>query len=486
MKRAKHNLSNYKLASMKMGYLTPVGVTEVVRGDSISQSTSALVRVAPMLAPVMHPVHAKIHHWFVPHRLTWKDWETFITGGPDGTSTPVFPTITTTVGQSSLLDYMGLPTTAGNKTFSALPVRAYNLIYNEFYRDQDLCPVESVSTDSGPDISTNTMMLRAAWNKDYFTVARPEPQKGPEIIIPVRGDSEIHGNNTRFKLVPGALGATPRDVVFNDTDTSLQYGGAALGTEDYAYNAPNTGMEVGDQHIDLLDVRLAGAMQRFQEARSRFGSRYTEFLNYYGIKSSDARLQRPEYLGGGRQTIQFSEILATTNNEDTTLGELGGHGIGAMKSARYKKFFEEDGYIISVMITQPITMYTQGIPRTWNRRLKEDFFQKELQHIGQQAILNKELYSEHSDPDGTFGFVDRYDEYRFQENTVAGEFRSSLDYWHMARIFGAEPALNASFIQSNPTNRIYASQTTDELYVMIRHNIIARRLVAKHGSSFLL
>jgi len=229
------------------------------------------------------------------------------------------------------------------------------------------------------------------------------------------------------------------------------------------------------------------ALQRYAEARSRYGSRYTEYLSYLGVRSSDARLQRPEYLGGGRETIQFSEVLQTAEGTNP-VGELRGHGIAAARSNRYRRFFEEHGYIISLMVIRPKTIYAQGLFRTWNRRVKEDFWQRELQHIGQQEVLNKEVYAAHASPDGTFGYQDRYDEYRRSESRVSGEFRdTTLDYWHLARIFGSSPALNSSFVSSVPTKRIFAvtDPEVDSLYVTVKHSTQARRQVAKEGHSFI-
>lgn len=167
------------------------------------------------------------------------------------------------------------------------------------------------------------------------------------------------------------------------------------------------------------------------------------------------------------------------------VADLKGHGIGAMRSNRYRRFFEEHGYIISTMSVKPKTMYAQGLHRHWNRRIKEDFWQRELQHIGQQEVLNKEIYAAAAAPDGTFGYQDRYDEYRRAESGIAGEFRSTLDFWHYARLFASEPALNADFIKSTPTKRVNAVQTNDVLWVMANHSIQARRLVARQGSSFI-
>ena len=208
-------------------------------------------------------------------------------------------------------------------------------------------------------------------------------------------------------------------------------------------------------------------------------------MRYLGVRSSDARLQRPEYLGGGKQTIQFSEVLQTAEGTNP-VGSMKGHGLAAMRSNRYRKFFEEHGYVFSFISVKPKTIYAQGLPRTWNRRTKEDFYQKEFAHIGQQEVLNKEVYAAHTTPNGTFGFQDRYDEYRRMESTIAGEFRTTLNFWHMARIFASGPALNADFVKSVPTERSFAVPSTDVLWIMANHSIQARRLISPLGNSFIL
>jgi len=502
MRRSKFSLSNYKLLSCDMGELVPIGLTEVLPGDTVQHATSALIRVQPLLAPVMHPVHARIHHWYVPHRLVWDDWEKFITGGPDGMDASVFPTITfgggTGAAVGSLADYLGVVPLVNNIEVSALPFRAYALIFNEWYRDQDLQTALTIDLTSGADTTTNTTLQNVCWEKDYFTSSRPWTQKGPEVTIPLQGDAPIVG-------IGKATGTYP------ETNVSARETGGATVT--YAKAADTTG-GTADQRVffeedpnntgypgiyadlsgvsaaNINELRLAFALQRYEEARARYGSRYTEYLRYLGVRSSDARLQRPEYLGGGKQTIQFSEVLQTaptTNGDDTEgVGNIKGHGIGALRSNRYRRFFEEHGYVLSFLSVRPRTMYVQGLPRTWNRRTKEDFWQRELQHIGQQEILNKEIYAASGTPNGTFGYQDRYDEYRRTESTIAGEFRTTeLDYWHMARIFASAPTLNASFVSSVPTKRVFPVETNDVLWCMCNHSIQARRMVAASGTSFI-
>lgn len=490
MKRSKFSLSHYKLLSCNMGPIVPIGLVEVLPGDTMQQATTALVRCAPMLAPVMHPVHTQIHHWFVPNRLVWDEWEDFITGGPDGESLPDYPVLNApAVGGfavGSLGDYFGIPTGVAGLEVSALPFRAYSLIFNEWYRDQDLVDAVPFSDASGLDTTTNTTLLSSAWAKDYFTTARPWSQKGPDISLPLGESAPIVGRNMPFDNT-----RTGDNLVniLNDAGDLRRISGSADSSYIYGSNTSSgTGQLVADLSdataVNVNDVRRAFALQRYAEARARYGSRYTEYLRYLGVRSSDARLQRPEYLGGGKQTIQFSEVLQTAPG-DGAVGDLYGHGIGAVRSNRYRRFFEEHGYVISVMTTKPISVYSQSLHRTWNRRTKEDYFQKELQHIGQQEILNKEIYAAHSQPDGTFGWQDRYDEYRHATSSIAGEFRTVLDHWHFAREFGSAPALNSDFVTANPTDRPFASHVSDTLYVMASHSIQTRRLLSKTGSSFI-
>ncbi|AXB22587.1 major capsid protein [Alces alces faeces associated microvirus MP21 4718] len=496
-RRNKFSLSHYVLGTCKMGYMLPIGLTEVLPGDTIQQATSVFMRLAPMLAPVMHPVQVKIHHWYVPLRLVFPKFEDFITGGPDGLDTTEFPTITSdeTDGflEGSLADHLGLPPGIPGLTVSALPFRAYNLIYNEWYRDQDLEQEIAISDEPGADTTTSIELLRGDWERDYFTTARPWPQKGIDVTVPVQASGtadvniDITGNGTpSFSKVSGfASGA----LQTNSSDTIVTFGASSSGVSgptSLAWLNPAlqasgtvTGLDVGS--VNINDLREAFALQRFEEHRAMYGSRYVEYLRYLGIKASDARLQRPEYLGGGKQTIQFSEVLQTAADGDNPVGTLRGHGIAAMRSNRYRRFIEEHGYIISIMLIRPKSIYQQGVPRTWLRRVKEDFWQQELQHIGQQEVLTQELFGA-AEPEKVFGYQNRYDDYRQHVSYVAGEFRSILNYWHLAREFGNEPVLNADFISSVPTERIFAAQENDQIYYMANHSIQARRLMAKYGN----
>lgn len=495
-KRNKFSLSFYKLFTCKMGYILPMGLIEVLPGDTIRHATGLFMRLAPMLAPVMHPCHVTIHTWYVPHRLVWDEFEQFITGGEDGLNTSVLPTITAPSGGfpvGSLADYLGVPSGIDGLEVSALPFRAYNMIYNEWYRDQDLETEMTFSTDSGPDTTTSTALLRGNWERDYFNTARPWPQKGLAVSVPVNaaegGFAVTSTGQPPFFNVAGAPQSNHR-VLWTAGSTTSAYSGTQLNSVsgegipagDIIFG-DQTGLKVSGSNygqVDINQLREAFALQRFEEHRAMYGSRYVEYLRYLGIKASDARLQRPEYLGGGRQTVQFSEVLQTAEGTDP-VGTLRGHGIASMRSNRYRRFIEEHGYILSFLLVRPKSIYMQGLDRTWLRRVKEDFWQKELEHIGQQEVYTQELYAA-ADSGTVFGYQNRYDDYRQHWSSVSGEFRDILDYWHMARSFSNEPVLNADFISSVPTERIFAAQQNDQLYCFAQHSVQARRLMAKFGN----
>lgn len=508
MKRSKFSLSHYKLLTCKMGQLIPVTWYEALPGDTIQQATSALIRCAPLVTPVMHPVHVRFHHWFVPNRLLWTNWQNFITGGPDGLNASAHPYISTSnVAVSSLGDYLGVPTSglAGSTKFSALPWRAYAMIWNEFYRDEDLQTEVGLGTGDGSDVTTNTTLQNVDWEKDYLTSSRPWVQKGAAVTLPLgssapvlgiglKSDSTTTGVAGTYKQTDGTTWTSPSVEIRDLYGTAGASNRVAVKVQNS--DRPNVYADLSAAAgIDINTVRHAFALQRFEEARARYGSRYTEYLRYLGVRSSDARLQRPEYLGGGRQTIQFSEVLqtgGTSAGAQTGVGNLAGHGITAMRTNRYRRFFEEHGIVMTLMSVRPRTMYSQRTKRGFLRSVdstyvgttgtKEDYWQRELQTIGQHAINGLEADAQVGSGT-TFGYQDRYDEYRREESSVAGAFRSTLNTWHLSREFGAAPALNATFVNCTPSTRVYADTSSDNLYVMANHSIQARRLVSKSGTS---
>lgn len=511
-KRSKFSLSHYKLATMDMGECVPVSCIEALPGDTIQMQTSAFVRVAPTLAPIMTPCHVNFMTFSVPLRLLWDngpddDWENFITGGPDGLNAAVPPYYTipsgTTIGTGTLADYLGLPSGeafGADVEVSALPFRAYWMIWNEYFRDQDLQQEIDFDLTGGSQGNLGTWDVQHVdWKKDYFTVARPWEQKGPAVTVPVNltegGDpiitaqTTLSGGSIAFSGGPSSAnfgigrvyGSGTNQILLQDHDGSTATPVTATLTRPTASTSITwNGSEETTGSITVDDIREAFALQRFEEARALFGSRYVEYLRYLGVRSSDARLQRPEYLGGGSQVIQWSEVVQTAEGSDP-VGTLRGHGVSGGRTRRFRRFFEEHSLVMTLAFIRPIALYTQSLNKMWTRTIKEDFWQRELQHIGQQEVLNKEVYAYGTEPEGVFGYMDRYDEYRSAQNTICGDFRTTLDYWHLGRVFSAQPVLNSDFVSCNPSKRIFAEQTADEFYCMFLHSVQARRLVSRKG-----
>lgn len=500
-KRSKFNMSHVNSLSCKMGYIVPVMVQECLPGDTWQGDNKLLTRLAPLMAPVMHRLRCDVVTAFVANRLLWDNWEDFITGGQDGQNASVPPTVTIKPTVGTLADYFGLPLSTGNLTVSALPFRAYNLIYNEFFRDQDLQDEIPISMDDGNDTTTPTNLLKANWAKDYFTTARPWPQKGPDVTIPLGESAPVSIGHQLSS--PGNLLA-PTFFVRRDSGspyigpldqlmtTSPNGSLTHNGSDNYEVVVDNAGFLNGVADLSAVsagasvnEFRKAMALQRWEEKRSMYGSRYEDLLHFWGLRTQDARLQRPEIVAVRNSLIQFSEVLQTSKDAEGGVGDMYGHGIGAMRSGRWRYYCHEHGWLMSFMIVRPQAVYTQGLERMWTRNTRYDYWNPEFQHIGQQEVLNQEIFADGTDADKqVFGWQNRYDEYRRGKNHVTGEFRTTLDYWNMARVFENRPSLNSEFITANPTDRIFQlnASLSDQLYVMVQNDLIAKRLMSRNGN----
>lgn len=490
MKRSKHSLSHYRLTTWNQGELYPVMCEEVLPGDSFRHQASVLMRVSPLVAPVMHPVHLMVHSWFVPSRLVWDNFEDFITGKNTNLVYPLLPVNSGDTAAWRLVQAMGVGAQSRVTDISlvALPFRAYNLIYNEFYRDQDLNTALTVNTGDAADDPAIYAIRNGSWEKDYFTTARPYPQQGSDtevVQLSLTGSAPVLGigvstTPTWNQTVTAreSDGTTSNYVNASQVNVTPTYIEQAGSTGYPNVRADLSGVAAGSVNMDINEWRRSMAMQRIREHRNRFGSRYRDMLAFLGVNSSDARLQRPEYLGGGKQTVSFSEVLSTADTGTAVLGDMGGHGIAALRTRPYKRFFEEHGYVITLVFVRPASVYLNSVPRHFLRRDYEDVWQKELEMLGEQPITNTEVYGDTATPADVFGYIPRYDEYRHAQSFVSGEFRTILDYWHMARSFTSQPALNGTFVGCDPTDRIYAATENDQLYGMIAHRLSARRLVS--------
>lgn len=477
------DLSHDMKFSCNFGQLVPVLTMEAVPGDRFNLSCESLLRFAPLVSPVMHRSDVTIHYFFVPNRLVWPNWEKFITVQPTGQDAPNFPTLTAATGPTGnytpLMDYMGIPTPIDvfEENVSALPFAAYQMIYNEYYRDQNLIdPIPFELVDGDNTVNTDLIQLRKrAWEHDYFTSALPWAQKGAAVEIPIGQlqDVEVKFNNTGNTTLDG----TPIDIPMDGEIT----GGIPVG---YPYAKTSDAVT---EATSINDLRRAFRLQEWLEKAARAGSRYKEqILSFFGVQSSDKRLQRPEYITGVKTPVQISEVLNTTGTENAPQGDMAGHGVAYMNGYGDSYFCEEHGYIIGVMSVLPKPAYQQGIPKHFLKTQDPfQYFWPQFEHIGEQEILNKELYAFSNIGNDTFGYIPRYAEYKYQPSRVAGDFRTTLNHWHMGRIFASAPALNQAFIEMNSASvdRVFAvtDENEQKLWVHVYNKIKAVRPMAKWG-----
>ena len=472
VKKTPFNLSHEKKLSFKMGQLVPCLLEEVVPGDKFNINSETFLRFAPMIAPIMHRVDCYIHYFYVPNRILWSNWEKFITGDLD-TTTPKIELADIRVNEGDLLDYLGIPAIeyhASNSTeINALPLRAYKSIYNEYYRDQNLVDEIDITADA----SYNNLLYRA-WEKDYFTSCLPWAQKGDNVTLPVTVPPEYKD----ISLVKEEDGdaATGDPLRANAGDLQVH-----LGASSYE-NARIENLDDMTAEIDVNDLRTATRLQRWLERNARAGSRYIEhLLAHWGVISSDSRLQRPEYLGGGKTPVVISEVLNNTGSsalDALPQGNMAGHGLSVGNTNRCTKFCEEHGWIMGIISVIPKSAYYTGIHKKFSRFTNMDYYYPEFAQLGEQEVKLQELWTDSvgANNNDVFGYQSRYAEYKYGVSTVHGNFRGDFEHWHLARKISTKPSLNELFITAFPDNRIFAVQNSDDqLWCQIFHNITAVR-----------
>lgn len=495
------DLSHDLKLSFSMGELVPTCVQECMPGDRFSIKVENMLRFMPLISPVMHKVNVTTHYFFVPNRLLWSNWERWITGEFEGEA-PFMTTDECQVG--SLCDYLGFPTGTfpDSLDISPMPIAAYALIYDEYYRDQNLQPKIFVPLTGSFTFDYQTYLSaapkRRAWMHDYFTSCLPFAQKGDAVQIPlsVQDNIPVEFNPSSAPGLPGVfvdpVSGSPLDSGFQVENQAgpVPFPTSAHINGDPAAYDPRGSLTVDIQTdaTDINTLRRAFRLQEWLEKNARGGTRYIEnIMAHFGVKSDDARLQRPEYIGGARQNMVISEVLATaqSNNDGSTaevnVGQMAGHGISVGGGNRFNYYCREHGWIIGIINVQPVTAYQQGLHRKFTRFDKLDYPWPTFANIGEQEVRQKEVYINTATPEAIFGYIPRYSEMKFENSRVAGEMRSTLAFWHMGRIFDTDPALNAEFIECDPRTDIFAVTEGDHIVAHIFNDVSVVRKLPRFG-----
>lgn len=503
--------STHKTA-FNAGKLIPIFIDEVLPGDTFNMRVSSVTRLTTPIVPFMDNLYLDYFFFFVPNRLVWENWQKFMGEKEDPESTteyeiPWLDFESESVSDESIFDYMGLMLgTYDNTHVSALPLRCYNRIFNDWFRDQNLQAAVPCPKDDGPDAWTNYGLLYRAKRHDYFTSCLPWPQKGDGVELPLGTTAPVKGNGQTLQFSDGVNNFGIRwDDGNNKFQANQYYGTASQPTNINDVNqtltdnatislitSANSGL-IADLSqataVTINSLREAFQLQRLLERDALGGTRYIEILkSHFGVSSPDARLQRPEYLGGGTAPIEIHSIPQTSQTSTTPQGTLAAYGYAKASGIGFSKAFVEHGYIIGLVCVRADLTYQQGINKMWTRSTKYDFYWPALAHLGEQPVLQREIYYTDvvNDDTSIFGYQERWAEYRYRPSQISGKLRSTLganlDKWHLAQEFYEAPNLNADFIAENPpVNRVVAVTSQPQFVTDMYFDLTCSRVMPMYS-----
>lgn len=480
IQRSSFNRSHGYKTTLDSGYLVPFFVDEVLPGDTFNLKATLFGRLATPVVPFMDNMYLETFFFFVPNRLVWDNWQKFNgeQKNPGDSTDFLIPTLEAGKHEvGSMADYFGIPTGVSLDKINALPFRAYNLIYNEWFRDENLQDSLEVPTGDGPDPINKYNLVRRGKRHDYFTSCLPWPQKGPGVELPLGTTANLNGTLS----VPGGSYTLSVNTNGNSLSHNPSWSWQGGSSVNPTITVPTNSIDMSKSGVtvDLSEatavtinsLRQAFQLQKLYERDARGGTRYTEILRaHFGVISPDARLQRPEYLGGSSTRINVNPVQQTSATDTTSpQGNLAAYGVLGDKVNGFMKSFVEHGYIIGLVNVRADLTYQQGLNRMWSRQTRFDYYWPALAHLGEQAVLNKEIYAQGTPQDDeVFGYQERWAEYRYFPSQITGKFRStyaqSLDVWHLAQEFAELPKLNSEFIVDNPPiARVLAVQNEPQI-----------------------